>query len=206
MDNSPVLSNAVKPGDVKHTDISGPDGTPDNVISPEYDRVLLGGSLPRYSYGGDIRLDYKGIDFSIVIHGVGKQNSRLTTQMVRALNENWGNAPAIIDGKYWSHYNTAEQNAVAEYPRLSWSGNSINYAMTNYWLFNGRYFRVKNITLGYTIPSDLTQRVRIKNLRLYTSVADLISMSKYPKGWDPEVSGSGYPITRSFVIGLSVNF
>ena len=207
VDESPVLSGATRAGDVKYVDISGPDGVPDGTISPEYDRILLGGSLPRYSYGGNIRLEYKGIDFSILIHGVGKQNARTTTLMVQPLRENWGNAPAVIDGKYWSHYNTAEQNAGAEYPRLSWSARTNNYAMSDFWLFNGGYFRVKNITLGYTIPPKITQTISIDKLRIYTTIADLVTLDRYPEGWDPELAGgSGYPITRSFVFGLSVNF
>ena len=206
VDNSAVTSAAIRAGDVKYVDISGPEGIPDGNISPEYDRVLLGGSLPRYMYGGNIRLDYKGFDFSLIIQGVGKQNSRISSLMVMPLQENWGNAPAIYDGKYFSHYNTPEQNAGAEYPRLSWATRGNNYGMSDYWMFNGRYFRIKNITLGYTLPADLTQKANIKNIRLYASVSDLLSLNQYPEGWDPEVAGSGYPITRSWVFGLSVNF
>src|SRR5690606_2036022 len=74
VDNSATLSSVVKPGDVRYLDISGPDGVPDGKISPEYDRVLLGGSQPRYLYGGNINLGYKGFDLGIVFQGIGRQN------------------------------------------------------------------------------------------------------------------------------------
>ncbi|MCF6331709.1 MAG: TonB-dependent receptor [Draconibacterium sp.] len=206
VNNSPVPNNTVKPGDVKYIDISGPDGVPDGKISPEYDRTLLGGSLPRYLYGGNIRLDYKGFDFSMVIQGVGKVNDKLEGTMIRPLNQNWMNAQAIVDGNYWSHYSTPEQNLRAIYPRLSYSAAGNNYAMSDYWLFRGGYFRMKNITIGYKIPSNITQKIRMNGVRVYTSISDLFTINNYPKGWDPEVSSSGYPITTSYIFGVSVNF
>ena len=201
-----ILANT-KAGDVRYKDISGVDGTPDNRISPEYDRVLLGGSLPRYTYGGNIRLDYKDIDFGLVIQGVGKQNSRIIQKMVEPLAQNWLNFPAIVDGHVYSHYNTAEQNLAAKYPRLSYSNAGNNYAMSDFWMFNGRYFRLKNITIGYTLPRQWVNKAMIQNLRIYASATDLFCLNKFPKGWDPEVEQhDSYPITTSVVFGLSVKF
>lgn len=196
----------MKPGDVKYVDISGPDGEPDGKITPEYDRVLLGGSLPRYMYGGNIRLDYKGVDFSMVIQGVGKQNRRLQGLMVEPIPENWGHIPKILDGEYWSHYNTEQENLSVSYPRMSRVSLGNNYAMSDYWLINGAYLRLKNITLGYTVPQHLVQGMSIKNVRLYLALSDIFTFDNYPKGWDPEVSTSGYPITSSFIFGVSVKF
>lgn len=202
----PKLNDNVQLGDVKYKDISGPDGVPDGKISPEYDRVLLGGSLPRFQYGGTLNLGYKGFDFSVAIQGVGRRNTRLSSAMVQPLQANWGNTPAIIDGKYWSEKNTEAQNAEAIYPRLTYSNNSINYAMSDFWLFNGRYFRLKNLTLGYTLPAEWTEKVMIKQTRIYVAANDLFCISKYPKGWDPEMGSSAYPITTSVLFGLSVKF
>ena len=202
----PKLNDNVQLGDVKYKDISGPEGKPDGKISPEYDRVLLGGSLPRFQYGGTLNLGYKGFDFSLAFQGIGRQNARISSAMVQPLQANWGNTPAIIDGKYWSEKNTPEQNANAKYPRLTYANANSNYAMSDYWLFNGRYFRLKNITLGYTLPKTWTEKVTIKQARIYVAANDLFCISQYPSGWDPEMGTSSYPITTSVLFGLSVKF
>ena len=65
---------------------------------------------------------------------------------------------------------------------------------------------MKNITLGYNLPNLWTEKIHLKNVRLYMSAVDLFSINNYPKGWDPEVSDTGYPITASFIFGASINF
>ncbi|HEY9489334.1 MAG TPA: SusC/RagA family TonB-linked outer membrane protein, partial [Chryseosolibacter sp.] len=206
VNNAAVTSGSVRPGDVKYVDIGDPNGAPDGLISPEYDRVLLGGSLPRYMYGGNIRLDYKGFDFLLVIQGVAKQNARLEPNMVRPLQTQNTAVPSFIDGNYWSMYNTPEQNLNARYPRLSEVTAGNNYAMSDFWLFNGSYMRLKNITLGYNFPEQLSQKLSLQNVRLYASASDLFSIDKYPQGWDPESTSSGYPIMASYIFGISVKF
>lgn len=214
--NSATLSKNVKPGDVKYLDLSGPKGIPDGIISSEYDRVLLGGSLPRYLYGGNIRLGYKNFDFSLVLQGVGKQKALLTSAMIEPLRMAYMDVPQLIVGNYWSKYNTKEQNLNVRYPRVSFTGKTNNYSFSDYWLFNGAYLRIKNITLGYNLPiSQLKQRF-VKNVRIYSSISDLFSIDKYPKGWDPEspssssstmsTESSNYWFTTSYVFGISVQF
>ena len=204
--NSATLNGSVTVGDLKYRDISGPDGVPDGKISAEYDRVPLGNSLPRFQYGGRFNCSWKGLDFSLVFQGIGKQNSYLSAAYVQPLRNNYGNIPSIIDGKYWSPFNTAEENAAAQYPRLSKVSNDNNYATSSFWIFNGAYFRLKNITLGYTLPEKWTSKAKMSRIRLYVSANDLFCLSRYPKGWDPEMGTSAYPITTSVLMGLSVKF
>jgi hypothetical protein len=204
--NLPKLNDNVKPGDIKYKDISGPDGEPDGIISPEYDRVLLGGSLPRYLFGGNFYVGYKGIDLSVSFQGIGKQLVR-KDNISKPLGEDWQNIPNFIDEKYWSNYKTADENANASYPRLTRTGVNNNYILSDFWLFNGGYSRLKNITLGYTIPQSIAEKVSMKNIKIYASVNDLLCFNQYPEGWDPELSGVGsYPITSSFLFGISVKF
>lgn len=208
VDKSPKLNNTQGVGSIKYKDISGPDGVPDGKISAEYDRVLLGGSLPRFLYGGNISMAYKGIDFSLAFQGVGSQKAKFSS-MVQPLGGDWGTAPTIIEGKYWSPYNTEAQNVAAIYPKISSVSRNVDYSsMSDFWLFNGRYFRMKNITLGYTLPSDWLEKIYIKSLRVYVAANDLFCISQYPKGWDPEVTAGNAsgPISSSVLFGLSVNF
>lgn len=204
--NSAVLNPNVRPGDVRYKDISGPNGEPDGKISPEYDRVLLGGSLPRYLYGGNIQLEYKNFNLGFVIQGVGQQTSRLSGLMVEPIVENWGSVPKILDGKFWSTYNTEEQNRAVPYPRLSRNSIGNNYAMSDFWLINGAYFRLKNISFGYRLPSNIANRIGTQSIRFYANVTDVWTINKFPRGWDPEVSASGYPITTSILTGVMIQF
>ncbi len=201
-----TTSSTVGAGDLKYKDISGPDGKPDGVISSEYDAVPLGNSLPRFQYGGQFSCAWKGLDFSLAFQGIGYQLSYKYTEMVQPWRDNYGGFPAILEGKYWSVFNTAEQNANAEYPKLTYTNRSNNYAISDFWLFNGAYFRLKNVTIGYTFPEKWMSKAKIKDLRIYASANDLFSIDNYPQGWDPEMGVTSYPITTSVLLGLSIKF
>lgn len=200
------LNSSVGLGDLIYEDKSGPDGVPDGIINAEYDRVPLGNSLPRFQYGGQFSCAWKGIDFSLAFQGIGKQQSYIYSEMVQPLRDNYGSFPAILEEGYWSWFNTAEQNAAAKYPKLTYANRSNNYATSTFWMFNGAYFRLKNVTLGYTFPEKWMSKVRIKSLRVYATANDLLSIDSYPTGWDPEMGVSSYPITTSVLLGLSIRF
>jgi hypothetical protein len=124
--------------------------------------------------------------------------------MVRPFLNEYIEVPQLIVGNYWSVYNTEEQNLKVKYPRVSNVGNSNNYSFSDFWLFNGAYFRLKNITLGYNLPSMLTSKINLQNVRVYANISDLLSIDNYPEGWDPEASS--YWVTTSFIFGVSVKF
>ena len=200
------LNSSVGVGDLIYEDISGPDGEPDGKITAEYDRVPLGNSLPRFQFGGQFSCAWKGIDFSLAFQGIGKQQSHIATEMVQPLRDNYGSFPAILEGNYWSVFNTPEQNANAKYPKLTYANRTNNYTTSTFWMFNGAYFRLKNVTLGYTFPERWMSKAKIKTLRVYATASDLFSIDNYPQGWDPEMGVSAYPITTSVLLGLSIKF
>lgn len=206
VNNSARLNNTVTVGDLKYRDISGPDGVPDGVISSEYDRVPLGNSLPRYQYGGTFNFGWRGLDLSLAFQGIGKQTGYLDRAMVEPLRDNYGNIPAIIEGNYWSVFNTEAENLAARYPRLTNTSKNNNYAISDFWMFNGSYFRLKNVTVGYTLPDKWTKKAYIQKARFYFSASDLFCIDHYPKGWDPEMGVSAYPITTSLVVGVNLKF
>ena len=225
MRNSATLGSYVSPGDIRYRNFG--DGDPNNpLISTDYDRRVLASSLPHFNYGGSVDLAWRGIDFNLTFQGVGERNSYLTDEMVQPLRSQWYNfATYIGGGNSWSRKNTIEQNKRAKYPRYSWSSANNNYAISDYWLFDGSYFRVKNISLGYTLPQQITRKAHIEKLRIYVSGENLFFWSplkKYAKNYDPEMitagdadfssktgtdgQGYGYPMTRSVTIGLNINF
>ncbi|GAB3714311.1 TonB-dependent receptor [Spirosoma flavus] len=200
LSGAPVLTASTKPGDVRYVDTNK-----DGKITTD-DKVLLGGSLPRYLYGGNIRLDYQGFDFSVAFQGVGKRLSRLPSEVNQPFAEAFGNMPADMVGKFWSLNNNAEQNRLATYPRLSRTSNASNYALSDFWLFNGSYFRTKNITFGYTLKNDLMKRAGVQTLRFYVSANDLFSVSKFPNYLDPESGNYAYPIVTTLLAGATIKF
>jgi hypothetical protein len=126
--------------------------------------------------------------------------------MVMPFHSGWTNAPAIIDGKYWSVYNDEKQNQDAKYPRLSYTAQeNNNYVNSDFWLIDGSYFRLKNLMIGYTLPQKWVRRARLQQVRLFASGSDLFSIDKLPKGWDPEASYSTY-ITSAYNFGVSIKF
>lgn len=176
----------------------------DNVIN-EQDRLPLGGSLPRVTYGGNINMGYKGFDLALVFNGVAKQNRRYEGFQVRPFSQTFGNVPAVLMGNYWSPTNSTQQNQAASYPRFSGRSESFNYRVSDFWLFNGGYFRLQNVTLGYTLPTSITQKVKLNNLRMYVALRDFVTVApNFLEGWDPEVDDQGYPIMRSILVGLNV--
>ncbi len=196
----PAMGANTKPGDVRYVDMNK-----DGVITPD-DKVLLGGALPRYLYGGNVRVDYEGIDFGLTFQGVGKKLSRLNADVAQPFAEAFGNVSTDMAGKFWSKNNTAEQNLQATYPRLSRTSNANNYALSDYWLRSGAYFRLKNVTLGYTLREQLLKTLGVQSVRFYLSANDVLSFSKMPKYIDPEVASYSYPIMSSFMAGAVVKF
>ena len=180
--------------------------TGDKIINEE-DRLPLGASLPKFTYGGNVSVNYKGFDLSLVFNGVGKHTRRYAGFQVRPFDQTFGNIPANVLGSYWSAENTPEQNLAAEYPRFSGRSEQNNYAVSNFWLYNGSYFRVKNITLGYSLPPFLVEKVRLSQVRVYASLRDFFTIEKnFLDGWDPEVDDTGYPIMKSVLFGVNIKF
>jgi hypothetical protein len=196
----PTLTANDKAGCIKYVDVNG-----DGKINAD-DKVRLGNSLPEYLYGGSISLGWKSVDFSLQFQGVGHQNVLFNSAWIQPLKEQWGAVPSLLLGNYWSQNNTDEENMKAKYPRLTYTNTTNTYTGSDYWLFNGAYFRVKNITLGYTLPANLLNKFYIKGLRVYCSVTDLPAISNYPKGWDPEVGSTSDFISTSITFGANIKF
>lgn len=184
-------------GDFLYRDANG-DGKLDTN-----DRVEIGnGTLPRLSFGISIGASWRGFDFSALFQGVGNhevyynnQAFRFVTVMGQSLNKD-------ITDNAW----TPENPYKSKYPILRNSSNGKNNIESDAFVHNAAYFRCKNIQLGYTVPQKLTRKFFIQNLKLYTSIDNLFTLTKFP-GFDPEIGASvGYPSIRQYSVGINVTF
>ncbi len=185
-------------GDIKYLDTDG------NGILNAADRVLVGNNFPRYEYSVDLSASYKGFDLNVFLYGVAKRDNYISGVGVEPFNAgNWiasGLTP-VLDR--WTPTNTG-----AKYPRL-YSGGNGNYISSSYWLRNGAFMRIKNITLGYNVPKKIMDKLRIQQFRIYASVVNPFTFSNYEPGFDPEPSnqnGAFYPIMRTSTIGINFKF
>lgn len=199
-DKIPVYTAKDKPGCIAYVDIDG-----DGKITESDDRVYLGNSLPEYLYGGNLWAEWKNFDFNLSFQGVGHQLKRFNFCGTAWANSAYSAETERYENR-WSVHFTDEQNAKAKYPMLTTANTTNTNAHSDFWLFNGGYFRVKNITLGYTIPKAITEKAYIQRLRVYLSLNDLPAISNYPKGYDPEWSNYNEFITTSYVLGVNVSF
>jgi TonB-linked SusC/RagA family outer membrane protein len=197
--------NTFHPGDVKYRDISGPDGTPDGMITPEYDRVMIGNPYPRYEYSFDLGAEWKGFDLTVFLQGVGKKDIYLSGQGARPFFN--GRSMYTYQNDYWT-----EDNRDAAFPRLLVVASSAvnhNYFLSDFWVKSGAYLRVKNVVLGYTLPKKITQALKLNKVRLYLSGQNLLTFSNAYEGYDPEnvvSNGDFYPVMRTWTAGIDVQF
>lgn len=138
----PTLTANDKAGNIKYID------TNDSKTINSDDKVRLGNSLPEYLYGGNIAMGWKGFDFNLSFQGVGHQRVLFNSAWIQPLKEQWGAVPELLLGNYWSQHNTEEQNLKAKYPRLTYTNTTNTFTGSDYWLFNGAYFRVKKNYAG----------------------------------------------------------
>lgn len=195
----PVLTNNDKAGNIRYVDIDG-----DGKITASNDRVRLGNSLPEMQYGGSLWAEWKNFDFNLSFQGIGHQLSYWNWPVSPFLFQAYS-CPANLIESHWSPLASDAENAKAKYPKLTTNDANI-YAASDFWLFNGAYMRVKNITLGYTNPSDITKKFHVDRLRFYFSANDLPAFSKYPKGYDPEWNRFSDLLMSSYIFGLNVSF
>ena len=165
----------IKPGFIRYVDVNN-----DGVINSN-DRVVLGNSTPRYEFGLNLDMAWKGLDVGLFFQGVGKRDLFYSGAGVRPLVQNSTMYKSQLDT--WS-----EDNPDAEYPLLLVDNGStnMNNIISSFWVKNGAYVRLKNVTVGYTLPKKLLAKASIERLRFYVSCQNLFTISEGYKGYDPE--------------------
>lgn len=197
------------PGDIKFVDQNGDgiinDGN--NTLDDPGDRSIIGNSTRRYQYGFFGNFNYKNFDFSFLANGVGKRDVYLNNRVRFPYIDEFSVVyKSQLD--YWTPNNTD-----AYFPR-NYPLGGVNYGISRStqtkYLLNGAYLRIKNLTLGYSLPTQMLKKNGIDKLRLYVAGENLFSFNDYPDGINTELAtqGSGgiYPYIKSYSIGLNLTF
>ncbi|HEY9543804.1 SusC/RagA family TonB-linked outer membrane protein [Prevotella sp.] len=225
-----------QPGDVKFKDLDG-----DNVITvgestvkKPGDRKVIGNDASRYQFGASLGASYKGFSLDVMLQGVGKRDYWLSGAALFPFG-GAGAGDAVFQALYYNQtdYWVAKSydpespdymvpvNSDSKLFRIYGQGNNVgsNTRVSDKYLQNAAYLRVKNVTLSYTFPKEWTRKVLMQDAKVYVSIENLATFSKLPKGYDPEGSSAsstanalsngiswGYPYYRTVSVGASITF
>lgn len=186
-----------------------------NTLSDHGDLTIIGNSMPRYRFGITLDGAWRGIDASLFLQGVGKRdywdNSPYSTG---ANHDMWQVAAFKEHLDYWrpADDTTFGPNTGAFYPRPLFDDGSKNFQVQTRYLQDASYLRIKNFQIGYTLPSDWSDKVGMTRVRIYFSGDNLYTFTKMNKIFDPEATGGDwgpgklYPLQRTISLGLNLNF
>ncbi len=218
--NRPDWGSSWGAGDIMYRSIDGKDGVDNgnNTLDDHGDLRVIGNTTPRYEFGLTLDAAWKGFDFRVFLQGVGKRDfwcavgdneTTRGTYFWGAYGNIWASTCFKQHLDYWT-----EENTDAYYPRpkIGWELYSDNQRVQTRYLQDAAYVRLKNVQLGYTIPTKWTEFLKISSLRVYFSGDNLLTFTRLTKIFDPEVlsgtygSGKAYPLMKNFSFGVNVNF
>jgi hypothetical protein len=180
-------------GNIKYEDLNG-----DKVID-KYDRVVIGNSSPRLMYGANFKVGYKAFDLYASFLGYGKYD--------RLITEDNSYFHAYQDRKYSNAVVDGLPNG-NEHPLLTTSTPTNDTQTSSYWIANGSFLKLKNVSLSYTLPQSVSNAVRLGEVKLYVYGSNLFTVSKI-KELEPESLKAGisdYPLFSTYAMGLSISF
>ena len=205
-----MLQERSIPGDVKFEDSNG-DGKIDSGDALNY----LGKPMPDWTFGLNLFFEYKGFDLTAFVQGV--TGNQVFFAAIRTDRPSF-NKPKFYYTERWTGEGTSDKypRASAAVGRYGTSTNNFNWSNLN--VYDGDYLRLKNVTLGYTLPKTMTSKIGISKLRVYVTATNLLTLTNYP-GSDPEIgqvvasdpSSYGvdrglYPASRVITTGVNVSF
>lgn len=204
----------VHAGDARYTDINN-----DGIINDE-DKTYIGNPFPKFTYGINLGVEYRGLDLQLFFQGVqGNQIYNALRYRTEGAGDEASLSPAMAD--VWVGYTPVIQNALLsmgiDYTELENRagnipnpvGSPMNKQASSRFVEDGSYLRLKNLQIGYTFPNQWTRKAHIERLRLYVTASNLFTITKY-SGYDPEVGGGtdygNYPQSRTFTFGINTTF
>ncbi|HHT33822.1 MAG TPA: TonB-dependent receptor, partial [Bacteroidales bacterium] len=227
-------------GDLKYEDLSGPEGVPDGVIDT-YDRTNIGSPLPKFTFGMTNSFSYKNFDLSVFFNGsYGNKVLNYTAINLSNMKSAWDNQLKLITGRAnlepidpnKSYPATVNGNTIYEWtdditnlrvtnpdtriPRAIANDPNDNDRISDRYIEDGSYLRVRNITLGYTLPANVARQWMLENIRVYANIQNLATITNY-SGYDPEIGASTasqnvfgldngrYPSPQVYSFGVSLS-
>lgn len=205
-----AIGNNWSAGDIMYKDING-DGKIDwgeNTSKKPGDVSIIGNSTPRYSFGLDLSADFKGFDLKAFFQGILKRDIFQNSYYFWGIDGGRGKWFSTGFVEHEDYFST--DNLDAYYPRPLF-GTVKNQQVQTRYLLDGRYIRLKNLQLGYSLSTSLLRKVHIVNARLYISGENILTLTKMTKIFDPETvyggyGGSVYPLSKVYSCGISVTF
>lgn len=202
-------------GDVMYKDLNG-DGKIDSgsyTLKDHGDMKVIGNTTPRYNFGIDLSVAWKGVDLRVFIQGVGmRQYMQSSRYFFGATSDVWQSMGLVQHADYFrdDEKHPLGLNLDSYYPRPVW-GTDKNRKMQTRWVQDASYARLKNLQLGYTFPVKWTEKIGVSNLRVFFSGENLFTVTKMSDIFDPEtISGTSlgnvYPLSRTYSFGVNVTF
>lgn len=199
---SPMQPNS-SGGDIRFKDVSGPDGVPDGKID-EKDQTIIGSPIPKFVYGLNGSLNYGSFDLNILMQGsYGNQILNMNRTTLEGSNDGANKSTDVL-GR-WSI-----NNPESLIPRAVSGDPNGNSRVSDRFVEDGSYLRVKTIQFGYRLQQQLVKKAGVESIRLYLSAQNMLTLTKY-KGYNPDVSANGvdvsvYPSARTLMVGVNIGF
>lgn len=201
-DQSNLYGGSWNPGDVKYADLNddGKITRGNNTVDSSGDQKVIGNTTPRYQYSLSGGLQWKSFDFDIILQGVGKRDF-VPDGRFYGINSEW-DVPMQAAKDFWSY-----ENPNAYLPRPYINGGHGNRATNTRYLQSGAYLRVKQLSVGYSLPEKWTRKISASQFRVYFTGQNIFTITDLSKLYDPEnLNVMGYPITKSYSFGINLTF
>jgi hypothetical protein len=223
LDASGMKGLGSKVGDKRFKDINGRDdkgnltGRPDGKVNDD-DKTFIGNGIPGYIYGFNLGAEFKGFDFNAFFNGQGDVQIANMTKAVM-YHMRFHNGPGLVNGHKDLLNSWRGEGTSNTLPRNSYDAPYINRAFSSDYIENGAFLRLRNLQIGYTLPTAIASKAAMTRARIYVAAQNLFTITKY-SGYDPEVGSftggtrvqsagvdfGRYPAARMFTVGINVQF
>lgn len=194
------IGSPVEAGDLRFKDQNN-----DGKIDGD-DRVVLGNTIPKVTYGLNVNFKYGNFDFTAFFQGAENVYRTLGTEAMWAFGPNFGNPTTLhLDRTIVENGVVVQQG---NYPRIL-INETQNHVMSSFLVLNSSYLRLRNIQFGYNLPKNFLETVKISRAKIYLNGQNLLTFTKFPSGYDPEIEegrANFYPLVKFVTFGLNISF